>query len=111
LVGARAGRRDHRGRVADYATAHPTTALLVVEVAGESLAQDRLTKGPIYAAAGIPEYWIVNLRDRCVEVHRDPIAPKRRCRDVARLVPGDTLAPLHVPNARIAVADVLPPAR
>jgi Uma2 family endonuclease len=99
------------GRPADYADAHPTTALLVIEVADGSLAQDRITKGAIYAAAGIPEYWIVNLRDRGVEVHRDPIAPERRYRDVARRVPGETLSALHVPHAAIAVADVLPPAR
>jgi Uma2 family endonuclease len=46
----------------DYAAAHPRTALLVVEVADSSLLQDRLTKAPLYAAAGIPEYWLVNLR-------------------------------------------------
>ncbi|TMA32903.1 MAG: Uma2 family endonuclease, partial [Deltaproteobacteria bacterium] len=51
------------GRVRDYAKSHPTTALLIVEVAEWSLAQDRITKAAIYAGAGIPEYWIVNLRD------------------------------------------------
>ncbi len=45
-----------------YDDAHPRTALLVVEVADSSLAQDRITKAAMYAAAGIPEYWIVNLR-------------------------------------------------
>jgi Uma2 family endonuclease len=43
--------------------------LLVVEVADSSLRYDRETKLPIYASAGIPEYWIVNLADRCVEVY------------------------------------------
>src|SRR3989442_8873953 len=60
------------GRERDYMTAHPRSALLLVEVADTSLAQDRLTKGALYAAAGIPEYWIVNLRADCVEVLRDP---------------------------------------
>jgi len=50
-----------------YDDAHPRTALLVVEVADSSLAQDRITKAAMYAGAGIPEYWIVNLRDHCVE--------------------------------------------
>jgi len=59
------------GRIADYDRAHPTTALLVVEVADSSLKQDRPTKRTIYAAAGIPEYWIVNLPDDCVEIRRD----------------------------------------
>ena len=45
---------------------------LVVEVADSSLAFDRGPKARLYAAAGIPEYWIVNLVDRQVEVHTDP---------------------------------------
>jgi Uma2 family endonuclease len=52
------------GSVGDYDRAHPTTALLVIEVADASLKQDRLSKAAIYAAAGIPEYWIVNLATR-----------------------------------------------
>ena len=51
---------------------HPRTALLVVEVAGDSLRLDRQTKAALYARAGIPEYWIVNLAESTVEVHRDP---------------------------------------
>src|SRR5437773_4078099 len=51
------------GRHDDYARARPRIALLVVEVSDSSLTRDRLRKAPVYAAAGIPEYWIVNLRD------------------------------------------------
>ncbi|MGH7337972.1 MAG: Uma2 family endonuclease, partial [Myxococcota bacterium] len=54
----------------DYISTHPATALLVVEVADASLQQDRITKAAIYAAAGIPDYWIVNLRNGVVEVMR-----------------------------------------
>src|SRR5204863_9433268 len=46
-----------------YDDADPRTALLVVEAADSSLAQDRITKAAMYAAAGIPEDWIGNLRD------------------------------------------------
>jgi Uma2 family endonuclease len=53
-------------------TSHPSTVLLVIEIADSSLAQDRLGKARIYAAAGIHEYWIVNLVDEVVEVMRDP---------------------------------------
>ena len=61
-------------RVADARSRdhHPRTALLVVEVAGDSLRLDRQTKAALYARAGIPEYWIVNLVETAVEVHRDP---------------------------------------
>ena len=57
-----------------YATAHPTPAdvTLVVEVADESLERDREHKLPRYAEAGLPEYWIVNLRDGQLERYTDP---------------------------------------
>jgi Uma2 family endonuclease len=51
---------------------HPSGAVLVVEVAGESLRRDRRVKAAVYARAGIPEYWIVNLEARDVEVLSDP---------------------------------------
>lgn len=53
---------------------HPTPddILLIVEVADTSLEHDRDTKLPLYAAAGIPEYWLVNLSDRSVGVYREP---------------------------------------
>lgn len=58
------------GRLADYDGTHPDAALLIVEVADTSLAQDRLTKTAIYAAAGVPECWIVDVRGQRVEVHQ-----------------------------------------
>jgi Uma2 family endonuclease len=48
---------------------------LVVGVADSSLAHDRFHKGPIYAAAAIPVYWIINLVDQRVEVYTDPTGP------------------------------------
>jgi Uma2 family endonuclease len=56
----------------DYFRDHPTRALLIIEVADSSLRKDRLLKGTLYARSGIPEYWIVNVRDRLVEVYRNP---------------------------------------
>ncbi len=66
------------GALKDYLTAHPATALLVVEVSDSSLPQDRITKARIYAGASVPEYWILNLREDCVEVLRAP-DPQARC--------------------------------
>jgi Uma2 family endonuclease len=60
------------GSIRDYKKQHPTTAVLVVEVADTTLQFDRTTKAALYARAGIPEYWIVNLADRVLEVHRQP---------------------------------------
>jgi Uma2 family endonuclease len=65
-----------RGHTRDYADRHPgpTDVALVVEVADTTLRRDRTLKQRLYARAGIPEYWIVNLVDRCVEVYTNPAA-------------------------------------
>jgi Uma2 family endonuclease len=99
------------GRVEDYDRAHPTAALLVVEVADSSLKQDRITKGAIYAAAGVPEYWIVNLRDDCVEVRRGPERAARRYATTTLARRGDSMGVLTLPGVRIAVDDLLLSAR
>jgi Uma2 family endonuclease len=96
------------GSVDDYETSHPRTALLVIEVADSSLKQDRLSKAAIYAAAGIPEYWIVNLRDELVEVMRDPdpaVARYRVARNVAR---GERLELVALPGAAVGASELLP---
>jgi Uma2 family endonuclease len=102
-----------RGSLRDYLTAHPADPVLVVEVALTSLAFDRRRKASLYARAGRPEYWIVNLVDRVLEVRREPArsAPAPygwHYRSVEVLGPGDTASPLAAPAARIAVADLLP---
>ncbi len=61
-----------RGTAADYFDSHPRTAELLVEVADSSLGIDRGRKLRLYAREGVPEYWIINLVDRCVEVRRRP---------------------------------------
>ena len=63
-----------RGRIEDYAAAHPGPAdvALVIEVADTSLVRDRGIKLRSYARAGIPVYWIINLIERQVEVYVDP---------------------------------------
>lgn len=96
------------GSADDYAEAHPTSALLVVEVADSSLKQDRLSKGAIYAAAGIPEYWIVNLVDDVVEVMRSPDREAALYRDVHRAVRGERLELVALPGAALDAAGLLP---
>lgn len=63
------------GDTGDYAETNPPAAAvgLVVEVADDSLARDRGTKGSIYARARIATYWIVNLVERRVEVYESPV--------------------------------------
>jgi Uma2 family endonuclease len=100
------------GRPRDF-TDHPTTALLVVEVSDSSLRRDRTIKAHLYAQAGLADYWIVNLFDRQLEIHRNPgpdpdRAGRFRYAEVT-IVPADGQAsPLARPEALIAVADLLP---
>jgi Uma2 family endonuclease len=63
-----------RLRSDEYINSHPSPVdiILVIEVADSSLKFDRETKGPLYAAAGISEYWIVNLIDDRLEIYRQP---------------------------------------
>jgi len=101
------------GEPLDYIAAHPSTAALVVEVADSSLRLDRRFKAVIYARAGLREYWIVNLVDRALEVHREPHAPADATeewsyRSIEVLRPPLHVSPLAAPHTRILVADLLP---
>jgi Uma2 family endonuclease len=101
------------GSLADYDHAHPSRVALAVEVAESSLAFDREHKASAYARAGIADYWIVNLVDRVLEVHRDPVADPVgafgwRYRSVTILAPPSAVIPLAFPARPIAVADLLP---
>lgn len=92
---------------------NPTSALLVVEVSDSTLKFDRGRKANLYAATGILDYWIINLVDGQLEVRRHPVADAKqrfgyRYDDVTLLKPGDFATPLAAPQARIAVADLLP---
>jgi len=97
----------------DYATAHPTRPVLVVEVAETSLAWDRGDKGSLYARAGIEDYWILNLLDRVLEVYRNPVPDPSaqhgwRYASIETFAPPATMSPLAVPGASIPVAALLP---
>ena len=89
----------------DYAQAHPSQALLVMEVATTSLRKDRGVKAELYAEAGVPEYWIVNLVAREVEVLRAP-EDGRYTEQVVRR-PGEVLSPLALPGLHLPVGDLV----
>ena len=101
------------GRPGDYRRAHPARPVLVVEVAESSLDYDRVSKGSLYARAGLGDYWIVNLPESAVEVYREPeidgSAPFGwRYGSARRLRPPAAVAPLAFGDRRVAVADLLP---
>jgi Uma2 family endonuclease len=96
------------GNARDYSHVHPSTALLVVEVADTSLLQDRLTKAAMYAVAGIAEYWLVNLPDDCVEVFRYPDQAARQYTERSIVRRGSRIHLVAFPDASVAVDDLLP---
>ena len=101
------------GRPLETTEAKPSRLALVVEVAESSLALDREHKGSLYARARVPEYWIVNLVDRVLEVYRDPRPDASASygwayRSVQSLDAGEHVSPLAAPTARVSVADVMP---
>jgi Uma2 family endonuclease len=102
-----------RGDPRDYREGHPTRPALIVEVAESRLAFDRREKASLYARAGITDYWVLNLVDRVVEVHREPVVEDPApygfgYRSITRLAPPSTVTPLAAPSAAIPVVDLLP---
>jgi Uma2 family endonuclease len=88
---------------------HPTQALLVAEVSDTSLDYDRTVKRKLYAEANTPEYWLVNLEERCVEVFRDPVDGAY----AAHAVVGEegTVSPSAFPDIVVPVARLFLPKR
>jgi Uma2 family endonuclease len=96
------------GSVDDY-TDHPRGALLVIEISGTTLRHDRDRKRPLYARAGIEDYWIVNLFEQQLEVYRHPRRIASRgwnYESQTNYRRGDVVTPLALPKARIAVTDL-----
>jgi Uma2 family endonuclease len=101
-----------RGRLRDFRE-HPSSPVLIVEVADSSLRLDRVRKGALYARAGIADYWVLNLVAEVLEVYRDPVCEPSRGNgwkySTARLLKRNaTISPLAAPRARIRVASLLP---
>ena len=99
-----------RGSRRDYGARKPGPAdvALVVEVADSSLRRDR-RKRTIYAAAGLPEYWIVNLTDRVLERYTGPAGDRYTVERFFRL--GEAV-PVTIDGTvvgTIPVAELLPP--
>jgi Uma2 family endonuclease len=101
------------GNPRDYRLAHPETAVLIVEISDTTLGYDRSTKGSLYARAGVIDYWIVNIADRLLEVHRDPAPMAEQMfgwhyRSILPYTEDQSIAPLAAPDLLISIADLLP---
>jgi Uma2 family endonuclease len=92
-----------RGTESDFATSHPKTAELVIEVAVSSPALDR-QNASLYAEAGVKEYWIVLGTERRVEVYRQPDGG--RYQEMRVVNAGETIECVGLPGVRIQVADL-----
>jgi Uma2 family endonuclease len=94
-------------------TEHPTSAALVVEVSDTTLTIDTTKKAELYATAGVPEYWVIDLEHRQLIVFRDPQPLSHNLGAIAykthrTLGPTDRVSPLAAPSASILVSDLLP---
>lgn len=102
-----------QGTPREYVGEHPARPVLVVEVALSSVALDRDHKGSLYARAQLPDYWIVNLVDRVLEVYRQPLSDSAavfgwRYGSRQALRAEASIAPLAAPEAGVRVSDLLP---
>jgi Uma2 family endonuclease len=100
------------GTQRDYMERHPNSAIIKIEVSDTTLRFDRTYKASLYASAVIPEYWIVNLAARQLEVHRQPIIDAGqpfgyRYGSVMAYTGRKTVTPLGAANG-IAVNELLP---
>ncbi len=83
----------------------PDEVLLLVEISDTSLRYDRTTKTPLYAEAGIQEYWILNIVEQVLEVYAEPVNGEYRRTQI--LKPGDTITLQALPAVTFAVDDIL----
>lgn len=97
-----------RGKEDFYVSAHPTPrdVLLLIEVSDTTLKFDREVKLPIYARAGIAEYWIVDLEGESVEVYLEP-GPEGYGQP-QKLSRGDSISPLLLHDLTLSVDEMLP---
>src|SRR5262249_27385761 len=101
------------GTGAQFLTAHPTSAALIVEVSDTNVSYDRKPKGSLYARPTVADYWIVDLVRRPRQAYRAPAPAANEAyghRYSARtdLTPPAVVSPLALPQASVPVADLLP---
>jgi Uma2 family endonuclease len=98
-----------RGAVLDYADRHPAPSniALVVEVADSTLKYDTEVKDKIYARSGIPDYWVLDLKNRQLHIFRNP-TPTGYTSHLALTEPNQ-ITPLAFPQIALVLTNILPP--
>ena len=89
-----------------YLDAHPAQAYLVIEVAETSLRKDRLLKPRIYAAAGVPECWVIDVNDNTVLRMTGPVGELYT--HVETLGRADRVSLAVFPDVVVSLAEILP---
>jgi Uma2 family endonuclease len=85
------------------ANPRPADVRLLVEISDSSLAFDLTTKAELYARAGIPEYWVLDVAAHRLIVHRDPQAGIYH--SVTAYSEQESVAPISAPTSEFRVAD------
>ena len=98
-----------KGTVLDYTEHHPypKDIHLVVEIADSTLKQDCQVKDKLYAKAGIAEYWVVDIKNRQINIFRNP-TPTGYAHHLILNEPND-FSPLAFPQISIELTSILPP--
>lgn len=99
------------GPCRDYQGRYPEKAVLVLEISVTSQQKDRGPKARVYARAGVPEYWVLDVPGRRLEAYQEPSPEGFRL--VRFYTDRDTVRPASVPPSipgDVAVGDLLPPA-
>ena len=98
-----------KGRILDYTKHHPypEDIHLVVEIADSTLKQDCQVKDQLYASAGISEYWVVDLKNRQINIFRNPNLTGYAERLI--LSEPNKFSPLAFPQISIELTSILPP--
>src|SRR2546429_8480125 len=100
-------RRPPRSTLFPYTTLFRSgeDVLLIIEVSDSTILSDRNVKIPLYARAGIPEAWLVNLPKKMIEVHYDVVESRyRKCLKVKR---GEVLISPTVPGLSLKVSEII----
>lgn len=95
-----------RGAAVQLTVPQPDELVLVVEIADNTLDFVVAVKGPLYARAGIVEYWALDINRRRLIVHRDPTPTGYG--SVVAYGESEKVSPLAAPDRELLVADIFP---
>jgi Uma2 family endonuclease len=90
----------------NYDDEHPSTALWLIEISDSTLRKDREIKAPLYAETGVPEYWVVDVQGRAIEVYSEPVSG--RYQRIVTYGAGQVVSPAAFPDVKIAVDRLFP---